>query len=87
MWSPNGPSGSISPGSSQPSRTTSAFAGTWSGTVLQSTISIRLPAMNPAKRYSSMSPGSGAVAAYVTAGGHPKAIATGSLSPRLAATW
>lgn len=33
-----------------------------------------------------MSPGSGAVDAYVTAGGQPKAIATGSRSPRLAAT-
>lgn len=67
--------------------TTSACAGTCSGTVLQSTISIRLPWMNPAKRYSSMSPGSGAVEAYVTAGGAPNAIATGSRSPRLAATW
>lgn len=54
---------------------------------MQSTISIRLPWMNPAKRYSSMSPGSGAVDAYVTAGGQPKAIATGSFSPFLAATW
>ncbi len=87
MWSPKGPSGSISPGSSQPSSTTSALAGTWSGTVLQSTISIRLPWTNPANRYSSMSPGSGAVEAYVTAGGQPKAMATGSFSPRLAATW
>ena len=87
MWSPNGPSGSISPGSSQPSMTTSAAAGTWSGTVLQSTISIRRPCTNPANRYSSMSPGSGAVDAYVTAGGAPKAIATGSFSPRRAATW
>ena len=34
-----------------------------------------------------MSPGSGAVEAYVTAGGQPKAMATGSRSPRLAATW
>ncbi len=66
--------------------TTSALAGTWSGTVLQSTISMRLPATKPAKRYSSMSPGSGAVDAYVTAGGQPKAIATGRRSPRLAAT-
>ena len=29
-----------------------------------------------------MSPGSGAVEAYVTAGGQPKAMATGSRSPR-----
>ncbi|CAM5703354.1 hypothetical protein SFUMM280S_00859 [Streptomyces fumanus] len=34
-----------------------------------------------------MSPGSGAVEAYVTAGGHPKAMATGSRSPLRAATW
>ena len=87
MWSPNGPSGSVLPGSSHPSMTTSALAGTWSGTVLQSTISIRLPWRNPANRYSSMSSGSGAVEAYVTAGGAPNAMATGSRSPRRAATW
>ena len=54
---------------------------------MQSTISTRLPWTKPAKRYSSMSPGSGAVEAYVTAGGQPKAMATGSFSPRRAATW
>lgn len=34
-----------------------------------------------------MSPGSGAVEAYVTAGGQPKAMATGRRSPRRWATW
>src|SRR6185436_14577772 len=52
----------------QPSRTTSAFTGTSSGTVLQRTSSTGSPRRNPASMNSSRCLGSGALAEYAVFG-------------------
>ena len=57
-----GPRAAAAPAPASPRARPAACAGTCSGTVLQSTISTRLRRRKPAKRYSSMSAGSGAVA-------------------------
>ena len=85
VWSPKGPSTRRSSLSTYPSITKSASAGTSAS--IESAFAIRTgaPRRKPAKASSSTTGGSGALAAYVSAGSPPIATVTGTRRPHLAA--
>ena len=71
----------MSSGSTYPSKTISAFAGTSKSTVLHFTVLIPSFLVIPANRYLSNPSGTGAIEENTVAGSPPKIIAAGIFSP------